>query len=166
MYNIADNTPRLKSLKQRKWFILIFWFYILFGIALTIFTIYMFFVDAEVFVIMILMTSGVFYRAYKYNCAYNGIDDWENFRNSKIDIDELIEIEAIEDDEERKKRKQELQVRSEEYNRLWEVSWKLKLLNRKEEIYQKKINKKKEKFDKKRKELEQELIPRCNGIKM
>lgn len=166
MYQFIDNTPRLKSLEHRKWLILIFWLYILGGIACLIFTNYMFFEDAEVFLVMVLFTSTCFYRAHLYKKAFDGFDDWERFRNSKIDIDELFEIAEIEDEEEKKRRKKEVEERDEEYNRIWQVSWNLKLLNRKEEIYLKKVEKKRAKFDKKRKKLEQDLIPRCKGIKM
>ena len=64
------------------------------------------------------------------------------------------------------KAKKEVEERNEEYSRLWKVTWELRLLNRKEKIYLKKVEKKKAKFDKKRKKLEEDLIPRCKGIKM
>ena len=166
MLQNIDNTPKLKSLEQRKWFILIFWLYILGGIVCLIFTNYMFFEDVEVFVLMILFTSTCFYKAYLYKKAFDGFGDWEMFQNSKIDIDELFEIENIEDEEEKQRRKKEIEEREEEYTRIWKVTWDLKLLNRKEEIYLKKVEKKRAEFDKKRKKLEQDLIPRCKGIKM
>ena len=166
MYQFMDDTPRLKSLNHRKWLILKFVILIVTGILSAIFTYFMFFEDAEVFVVMILFTSYFFYRAYLYQKAFNGFEDWENFRNSKIDVDELFEIAEMEEGEEKAKRQKELDIRSEEYNRLWKVTWDLKLLNRKEELYLKKVNKKKAKFEKKRKKLEQDLIPRCKGIKM
>lgn len=166
MYQFIDYTPKLKSLDHRKWLILIFWLYIIGGIFCAIFAYYMFFEDVEVFVVMVLFSSSCFYRAYLYKKTFDGFEDWESFRNSKIDVDELFEIAEIKDEEEKKRRNQELEERSEEYNRLWQVTWDLKLLNRKEELYLKKVEKRKAKFDKKRKKLEQDLIPRCKGIKM
>lgn len=166
MYQFMDDTPRLKSLNHRKWLILKFWILIVAGTLSAIFTYFMFFEDAEVFVVMILFTSNFFYRAYLHQKAFNGFEDWENFRNSKIDIDELFEIADMEEGEEKTQRNKELEIRSKEYNRLWKVTWDLKLLNRKEELYLKKVEKKKKKFEKKRNKLEQDLVPRCKGIKM
>ena len=166
MYKFMDDTPRLKSLEHRKWLILIFWIYILGGIACFAFSYYMFFEDVEVFIVMILFGSSCFYRAYLYKKAFDGFDDWEAFVNSKIDVDELFEIAEIEDEEEKKRRKKEVEDRDKEYDRLWQVTWDLKLLNRREQIYLRKVEKKRSKFNKKKKKLEQDLIPRCKGIKM
>ncbi|MGN1299665.1 MAG: hypothetical protein ACI4UE_06770 [Candidatus Scatovivens sp.] len=166
MFQTIDDTPRLKSLKQRKWYILIFWLYIIGGIMSTIFTFFMFFKDAEVFVIMIIVTSNFFYRAYLYQKSFNGYNDWESFKLSKLDIDEMMEIGDMDEGEEKNRRQKELKIRSAEYDRLWKITWKLKLLKRKENLYMMKVEKKKERFKKKREKLEKELVPRCEGIKM
>ena len=105
MHQFMDDTPRLKSLEHRKWLILIFWLYILGGIGCLIFAYYMFFEDAEVFVVMILFGSSCFYRAHLYKKAFDGYEDWECFINSKIDIDELFEIAEIKHEEEKLRQK-------------------------------------------------------------
>ena len=161
-----SNRPPLKSLKQRKWYILIFWLCMIGAVITTIATYYMFFYDAELFLLMILLTLNFLYRGQLYKDAFDGYDDWRRFKISKMDIAELAEIADIEDPVEKKRRKDELKIRSKEYDRLWEITWKLKLLNRKEELYMKKVNKKTARYGKKRKKLEEKLVPRCKGIKM
>ena len=166
MYQIYDDTPRLKSLEHRKWLILIFWLHIIAGIISIGITFIMFFRDAEVFLVMALFTSYFFYRAHLYKKAFDGYEDWECFINSKIDIDELFEIAEIKDEEEKKRREKQVELRRDEYNRIWQVSWNLKLLKRKEKLYIQKTEKKKAKFEKKIKKLEEEMVPRCEGIKL
>ena len=166
MCSYDSNKPKLKSWEQRKWLILKFWLYIIGAILAAIYSFVLFFEDVEVFVVMVLTTMSCIYNAYLHQQAFNGFDDWESFKLSKIDIDELVEIAEIEDEEEKKKREKELEKIDKEYDRIWEIIWKLKLLKRKEEVYLKKVEKKKAKFDKKRKKLEKELTPRCEGIKI
>ena len=166
MYSCCDDKPKLKSLAHRKWLILRFWLCIIGAILSAIYTFFMFFEDIEVFLVMMLVTMNCLYRAYLYEKAFNGFDDWEYFKYSRIDIDELFEIADMEEGEEKKRRQEEVEKKDKEYDRIWKITWKLKLLKRKEELYLKKTEKKKAKFEKKKKKLEQEMIPRCEGIKL
>ena len=166
MYKYGSKIPILKSFSQRRWLIFIFWINIIGGILCGIYSYFMFFVDVEVFLVLMLFSMNFFYNAYLYHKAFNGYDDWESYLGSKTDFDELFEIADMEEGEEKKKRFEQVEERKKEYDRIWKITWKLRLLNWKEEVYLKKVEKKKTKFEKKRKKLEKELTPRCEGIKI